>query len=67
MTDPPRDPHIPDLVSLKEAAEILGVSRQMTHKLAVKGELRGARVGEAWAFRRVAVQRMRDKARSDKQ
>lgn len=59
---PPRDRRIPDLVSLREAAEILGVSRQFVHKLAAKGDLPGARVGEAWVFRRTVVKQHATKA-----
>lgn len=60
MTEPPRDRYIPDLVSLSEAAAILGVTRQAAHKMATKGHLRGARVGGTWVFRRVAVERVKD-------
>jgi excisionase family DNA binding protein len=56
MSDPPRDRRIPDLVSLTEAAEMLAVSRTALHKMAVKGQLRGARVGTTWVFRRAAVE-----------
>lgn len=63
MNDPPRDRHIPDLVSLAEAGEILGVTRQGVHKMVVRGELRGARVGTTWVFRRVVVERIAAKAK----
>lgn len=59
MADPPRDPRIPDLTSLSEAAEILGVSRAAVHKMVIKGRLRGARVGAGWVFRRVVVEKLR--------
>jgi hypothetical protein len=54
---PPRDRHIPDLVSLAEAAQILGVSRQAVHKMATKAQLLGTQVGTTWVFRRVVVER----------
>lgn len=60
MTGPPRDRHIPDLVSLTEAAEILDVVRQYVHRLAERGQLVGAKVGSTWVFRRVVVERLRD-------
>ncbi len=64
MADPPRDPRIPDLVSLHEAAEILGYTRQYTHRIVMRGELRGARIGTTWVFRRTAVEKYR-KARDE--
>lgn len=60
MTGPPRDRHIPDLVSLTEAADILDVVRQYAHRLAERGQLVGAKVGGTWVFRRVVVERLRD-------
>lgn len=60
MSNPPRDRHIPDVVSLTEAAEILGVSRAAVHKMAMKGQLVGAQAGTTWIFRRVVVERTRD-------
>jgi len=57
----PRDRHIPDLVSVTEAAQMLAVSRQAIHKMARKGQLLGARAGTTWVFRRAVVQRARDK------
>lgn len=57
---PPRDPRLVDLVSLHEAADILGVSRQGVHKMLTRGELRGARAGDTWVFRRAAVEKYRN-------
>lgn len=57
MTQPPRDPRIPDLVSLAEAAQLMGMSRQAAHKMVMKGQLRGAQVGGTWVFRRAVVER----------
>lgn len=51
-----RDPKIPDLVSLVEAGDILGMSKQAVQKRAVAGQLPGARVGTAWVFRRSVVE-----------
>lgn len=59
MTEPPRDPRIPDLVSLHEAADIMGVTRQYAHKMVKQGLLRGAKVGGTWVFRKVVVERHR--------
>ncbi len=58
MTDPPEDRHIPDLVSLREAAIILDLSRGMTHRLIKQGQLRGKRVDSVWVFRRVVVEKL---------
>lgn len=55
-----RDPKIPDLLSLTEAAEMLGISRQAVHKRAMRGQLLGAQVGGTWVFRRVVVEAARD-------
>jgi excisionase family DNA binding protein len=57
MADPPRDSRIPDLVSLHEAATIIGVTRQYAHRIVMRGELRGARIGTTWVFRRAAVEK----------
>ncbi|MEU4777455.1 helix-turn-helix domain-containing protein [Micromonospora sp. NPDC023633] len=59
MTSPPRDPKIPDLVSLQEAADILGMSKQAALKRAERGQLLGARAGNAWVFRRAVVEAAR--------
>lgn len=53
---PPRDPRIPDLVSLTEAAELLGITRQAAHLRALNGQLKGALVGKTWVFRRSVVE-----------
>lgn len=59
MTDPPRDRHIPDLVSLAEAAAMLGVSKQYLHRqYLAPGTLRGAQAGGTWVFRRTVVERL---------
>lgn len=52
------DRHMPKLVNLNGAAEILGVSPQYVHRLAERGELVGAKIGASWVFRRVAVERL---------
>lgn len=52
-----RDPRIPDLVSLRQAAEILGISKQAAHKRALKGQLQGTQVDGAWLFRRAVVEK----------
>ena len=60
MTEFPRDPKIQDLVGATEASEILGVSRQTVVLRAATGSLLGAKIGKAWIFRRVVVERDRD-------
>lgn len=60
MTDDERearenDPPVPDLVDVKEAAEILGVTRQRVQQIADR--LGGFRVGHGWVFPRVRVER----------
>ena len=55
------DRHIPDLVSLPRAAQMLGISKAAAHKRAVKGQLLGARLDDGqgtWVFRRVVVERI---------
>lgn len=52
-----RDPRIPDLVSLRQAAEILGISKQAAHKRVTKGQLQGIQVDGAWLFRRTVVEK----------
>lgn len=60
MTEPTPDPRIPDLVSLREAAGILGVGRAYTHRLVASGALRGKKVDSTWVFRRSVVEKLRD-------
>lgn len=62
MSSEPRDPRIPDLVSLQEAADLLGISKQAVHKRAEHGQLLGARAGNAWVFRRALVEAARQPA-----
>lgn len=57
MSTPPTDPRIPDLVSLTEAAEMLGITRQAAHLRAQNGQLPGRLVGKTWVFRRSEVAR----------
>jgi hypothetical protein len=57
MSPPPRDRHIPDLVSATEAANLLGVTRQAVQLMANNAQLLGAKVGNTWVFRRVVVER----------
>lgn len=60
-----RDPEIPDLVDLTEAAAILGISRQAMHKRAAKGRPVGAQVGGGWVFRRVVIAAAAEQKRAD--
>lgn len=50
------DGQIPDLVSLAEAASILGITVVAAHKRAMGGKLPGALVGKSLVFRRVVVE-----------
>ncbi|MEW2442770.1 helix-turn-helix domain-containing protein [Micromonospora marina] len=55
----PRDPKIPDLVSIQEAAAILGISKQAVHKRIDRGQLVGAPVGSTYVLRRAVVEAAR--------
>lgn len=59
MTAPPRDPRIPDLVSLQEAADIIGISKQAVLKRIMARQLPAARVGTAWVLRRAVAEAAR--------
>jgi excisionase family DNA binding protein len=50
------DRRIPDLVSVTEAAEMLGVTRQAVLLMAGNGQLPGRKVGATWVFRRAVVE-----------
>jgi len=52
------DGKIPDLISLREAATILGMSKQAAHKYVIKGVLAGKQIDGAWVFRRAVVERL---------
>jgi excisionase family DNA binding protein len=41
-----------ELLSLTEAAELIGISRPAAHQALVEGRLKGQRVGKAWVVRR---------------
>lgn len=56
MTPTP-DRHIPPLVSMHEAADMLGMSKQAMHKMINAGRIPAARAGSAWVLRRVVVER----------
>ncbi len=58
------DKNMAPLLSLDQAAKVLGVVRQYAHRMAVRKELPGQRVGKTWVFRTVVVQRV--KAERDK-
>ena len=46
-----------DVVSLTEAANLLGVSRQRVHILLQNGQLDGYKVGNTWNIYRASVER----------
>jgi excisionase family DNA binding protein len=48
-------PHEPDVLTLAEVAELLGVEPAEIEQLALDGELPARRIGEAWRFARSAV------------
>ncbi|KQP81550.1 helix-turn-helix domain-containing protein [Aeromicrobium sp. Leaf291] len=48
-------PAMPELLSLTEAAERLGVSRQAVHQRIESGSLPAAKVGNGWAIAAAAV------------
>ncbi|MEK8108638.1 hypothetical protein NKG94_34380 [Micromonospora sp. M12] len=56
MADPVRDPEIPDLYSLQEAATRLGyASKQSLLNRVARGEVACARVGTGYAFRAALI------------
>jgi len=48
-------PYEPDVLTLAEVAELLGVEPAEIEQLALDGELPARRIGEAWRFARSAV------------
>jgi excisionase family DNA binding protein len=54
------DRHMPKLLNLNGAADVLGVSPQYVHRLAEREELQGAKIGASWIFRRVTVERFKE-------
>jgi hypothetical protein len=55
---PPRDRHIPDLLTLVDAAKVLNMTRQGLHKAATKGQILGYQLGQGvWVFRRIVIER----------
>jgi phage terminase Nu1 subunit (DNA packaging protein) len=61
------DRHLPKLVNLNGAAEILGVRAQYVHRLAERGQLVGQKVGASWMFRQAVVERLRDQRAGGKE
>lgn len=45
-----------ELVSMTEAAELIGVSRQRVHQLLQAGKLDGYKVGNTWSIYRYSVE-----------
>jgi excisionase family DNA binding protein len=54
-----------DLLSLTEAAELIGITRPATHQALIEGRLRGQRVGNAWVVRRADAKAFKNE-RSDR-
>lgn len=66
MTPLRRDPRIPDLVGLEEAAAVLGVVKQYAQRLVKAGQIPGAIIGRnTYVFRRSVVERLRDQRAAD--
>ena len=57
----PADPDEKPLVSLSEAAEIIGITRAGVHLALTKGRLKGWQVGKVWVLDKRSVQRYRDR------
>lgn len=61
VPDNPRtDKRMPALLSLDQAAHVLGVVRQYAHRMAHDGRLPGQQVGKTWVFRTAVVLKIRD-------
>lgn len=60
------DRHMPRLLNLNGAADLLGVSAQYVHRLAEREELPGLKLGSSWIFRRVVVERLRERRDQEK-
>jgi excisionase family DNA binding protein len=68
IPDNPRtDKRMPALLSLEQAAQVLGVVRQYAHRMAKAGDLPGQQVGKTWVFRTVAVLKVRDERMAKKE
>lgn len=48
-----------DLLSLTEAADLIGITRPAAHQALMEGRLRGRRVGNAWILRRRDVEQFK--------
>jgi excisionase family DNA binding protein len=48
-------PFEPDVLTLEEVAELLGVEPALIEQLALGGELPGRRIGQSWRFARASV------------
>ena len=49
-----------DLLSLTEAADLIGISRPAAHQALVEGRLQGQRVGNAWVVRRTEARAFKE-------
>ena len=49
-----------ELVSIKEACEIFGISRMTLHRWIVKGKIQAVQVGEYRAIPKTEIERLRD-------
>lgn len=64
---PPAEPKdLPDLVSVKEAAELLTVSQATIHRMKKEGRLTGRMIGGSVRFCRADVLAIRDNKKSGK-
>jgi excisionase family DNA binding protein len=60
------DKRMPPLLSLDQAANVLGVVRQYAHRMAVSKELPGQQVGKTWVFRTAVVLKVREEREAKK-
>lgn len=68
VPDNPRtDKRMPALLSLDQAAHVLGVVRQYAHRMAHDGRLPGQQVGKTWVFRTAVVLKVKEERRGKKE
>lgn len=60
------DKRMPPLLSLDQAANVLGVVRQYVHRMATSRELPGQLVGKTWVFRTAVVLKVKEEREAKK-
>ena len=53
------DRHLPEMLNLNGAADLLGLSPQYVHRMAEREQLVGYKIGSAWWFRKAVVERLK--------